>query len=82
MMPQVVFHNSGRMRGRVPLLTDYYGFTLGALGDRGALYASPASSVVPAAMLVFRPFEQWAAHSDWSAALPEGEEVLCLASGE
>lgn len=80
---QVDFHDTSKHRG-VPLFSDYYGITLAALGDRGALYAAPANAsgdAVPA-LVLYRPFEQWAANSDWSAPLPAGEEVVAIAAGE
>jgi chromosome transmission fidelity protein 4 len=77
---EVAFHDTARVRRRVPLLTDFFGFTLGALGERGAFYASPASSDAPST-LVYRPFDAWAPNSDWSLGLPEGEEAECIAAG-
>lgn len=50
---EVSFHNTQRPAGRVPMLTDYYGFTLGALGERGAAYACPPSADAPS-MVVYR----------------------------
>ncbi len=32
--PQVTFHDTARMRKRVPLLSDFFGFTCGALGEK------------------------------------------------
>jgi hypothetical protein len=40
---QVLFHDSSRGRAKLPLLTDYFGFTVAALGEGGVLYGSPAS---------------------------------------
>jgi chromosome transmission fidelity protein 4 len=77
---EVAFHDTARVRRRVPLLTDFFGFTLGALGERGAFYASPASSDAPST-LVYRPFDAWAPNSEWSLGLPEGEEAECIAAG-
>lgn len=65
---------------RVPHLTDYFGFTLASLGERGVLYGCPETGD-SASMLVYRPFEAWAAHSDWSVGLPAGEAVAALAAG-
>lgn len=31
---QVTFHDTARMRKRVPLLSDFFGFTCGALGEK------------------------------------------------
>lgn len=33
-IPQVTFHDTARMRKRVPLLSDFFGFTCGALGEK------------------------------------------------
>ena len=40
---QVLFHDASRGRAKLPLLTDYYGFNVAALGEAGVLYGSPAS---------------------------------------
>lgn len=54
---QLQFHDAGRANamgmGRVPLLTDFYGFNLGSLGEKGALYASPVTQD-SLSMLVYR----------------------------
>jgi chromosome transmission fidelity protein 4 len=78
--PQVSFHDTTQYRHRVPLLTDYYGFTLGALGPRAVLYAAPAGADTPA-VVVCRQFESWTSNSDWTVALPEGEAPVALAIG-
>eukprot|EP00887_Chlorella_sp_A99_P000454 scaffold17.g454.t1 len=135
---EVAFHDTQRMRRRIPLITDFFGFTMASLGDKastrggasrgavtglavwlrlalawrlallrqkrplrvpwggrpavnslparatpapqGALYASPSSKEAPST-LVYRPFESWAANSDWSLGLPAGEEAVCVATG-
>jgi len=42
---EVAFHDAASAgRARCPVLTDYYGVTLAALGARGVAYASPPSS--------------------------------------
>ena len=78
---QVVFHDTFKHRTRVPLLTDYYGFTAAALADKGVLYSSPPTSEAPA-MLVYRPFDPWAANSEWMVQLPEGEKATAVAAGD
>ena len=81
---EVDFHDASRAvtrgGGRVPILNDYFGFDLGALGPRGALYSAPPS---PGAgcVVVFRPFAAWAGGGEWSAELPDGEAVVGLAAG-
>ena len=77
---EVSFHDTSRIRRRVPLLTDFFGFTLGTLGEAGALYASPASSDAPST-IVYRPFDAWAPNSEWSLGLADGEEAECIAAG-
>ena len=32
--PQVSFHDTARMRKRIPLLSDFFGFTCGSLGEK------------------------------------------------
>lgn len=76
----VTFHDTARIRRRVPLLSDFFGFTLGALGEQGAVYAAPASPDAPSTV-VYRPFESWAPNSDWSMGLPAGEEAIGVAAG-
>ncbi|KAI8464009.1 MAG: hypothetical protein J3K34DRAFT_526538 [Monoraphidium minutum] len=77
---EVVFHDASRGRAKLPLLTDYYGFTMASLGEAGVAYASPASADAPA-MLVYRPLDCWAANSDWSVQLPADEAPVCVAAG-
>jgi len=78
---EVAFHDTARARRRVPLLSDFFGFRLGALGERGAFYASHSSIDAPST-LVYRPFESWAPNADWSMGLPAGEEAECIATGD
>jgi chromosome transmission fidelity protein 4 len=79
---EVSFHDtlSSRVPRRVPLLSDFYGFTVGALGEGGALYAAPATSETTATV-VFRPFEPWALPAEWSLSLPPGEQVVACGVG-
>ncbi len=77
---EVSFHDTALHRRRVPLLNDFFGFALGALGEAGAAYAAPGGADAPPTLL-YRPFEPWAANTEWQAALPAGEEPLCLAAG-
>ncbi|KAJ9532938.1 hypothetical protein QJQ45_018035 [Haematococcus lacustris] len=81
---EVSFHDTRRAAGtggRVPLLTDFYGFTLGALGERGVAYGCPPTPEAPS-MLVYRSFDAWAANSDWTTGLPAGESVVAIAVGQ
>lgn len=79
---EVSFHDtmSSRVPRRVPLLSDFYGFTVGALGEGGAVYAAPATPDAPATV-VFRPFEPWALPAEWSLSLPRGEQVVACGVG-
>jgi chromosome transmission fidelity protein 4 len=77
---EVSFHDTARARRRVPLLNDFFGFSVGALGERGAVYASRAAPDAPST-LVYRPFDAWADNTDWAAGLPAGEEAECVAAG-
>lgn len=79
---QVLFHDTSKYPTRVPLLTDYYGFTMASLGTHGAIYASPPDPAdgVPA-MIVYRAFDAWAPNSDWQAALPMAEVPLVITAG-
>ncbi|PSC69197.1 WD repeat and HMG-box DNA-binding 1 isoform B [Micractinium conductrix] len=77
---EVTFHDTNAMRKRIPLLSDFYSFTMGCLGEKGALYASRSTSESQSTV-VYRPFESWAQNSDWTLTLPKGEEAECAAAG-
>eukprot|EP00803_Ostreobium_quekettii_P000122 evm.model.scf_11.1 EVM.evm.TU.scf_11.1 scf_11:136-8515(+) len=77
---QVDVKDSSLMPVRIPVLTDYFGFTLGALSERGAVYASPRTASCPST-IVYRHFNSWTTNSDWSVGLPEDDEAMCLAAG-
>lgn len=47
---------------------------------QGVMYASPSSKDAPS-MLMYSPFDSWAANSDWQLSLPEGEEATAVAAG-
>jgi len=38
---EMAFHDQSRA-GRIPTITDYHGYTVGVLGERGCALASPA----------------------------------------
>lgn len=78
---EVNFHDTSLHRRRIPLLNDFYGFTMGSLGLEGALYASASSEHAPAT-IVFRPFESWSTNADWTTSLPAGEEAASVAVGD
>ncbi|KAJ1978037.1 DNA polymerase alpha accessory factor Mcl1 [Dimargaris verticillata] len=66
--------------------TDHYKYNLASLGERGILFgttvekgdgADPTSDDEPS-MVSYRPFESWAANSDWLYKLPAGEDLIAL----
>ena len=78
---EVAFHDTAEHRRRIPLLNDFYGFTMGSLGSKGALYASPSSEHAPSTV-VYRPFESWSSNAEWTIGLKEGEEAVSIAAGD
>ncbi len=54
--------------------------------DPAEVAAAAAEGAAPPAgvpaLVMFRPFDPWAPNSDWTATLGEGEEAMCLATGE
>ncbi|GAQ80939.1 hypothetical protein KFL_000660340 [Klebsormidium nitens] len=78
---QVEFHDTSRAGSRLPALTDFFGFTMAALGDAGALLAAPKRGGKSPSALMFRPLSSWAPNAEWSVRLPESEEVLAIALG-
>lgn len=49
-------------------------------GVKGVIYASPSSKDAPSTIM-YRPFDSWAANSDWQVSLPPGEEAVALTAG-
>lgn len=76
----VEFHD--REAHRQYHFTDTRIFSFAVLDEVGALFASSVrtdeSGRVPAT-IHYRPHESWAAHSDWSLALPVDEDVQAIA---
>ncbi|KXS12667.1 WD40 repeat-like protein [Gonapodya prolifera JEL478] len=71
----VEFHDRSAMR---PFsFTDHYNFTLGTLGDRGALFACPSIQGNPSTV-VYRPFDTWASKGDWTIQLNSNENVVAI----
>ena len=78
---EMAFHDTSRA-GRVPTITDYHGYDIGVLGERGCALASPGKSEGEAP----RPsstvaYESWAHTSEWRVTLPAGERATSLAAG-
>jgi chromosome transmission fidelity protein 4 len=53
---EMAFHDTSR-RGRVPTITDYHGYDVAVLGERGCALASPGSKDGGAATVFYRPYE-------------------------
>lgn len=47
--PQVTFHDTARMRKRIPLLSDFFGFSVGSLGEKVRLGSQSANGALGAA---------------------------------
>ena len=77
---EMAFHDTSRA-GRIPTMTDYYGYSLGVLGEKGCALASPCKPEGGAATLFFRPYESWAHASEWRVTFPAGEEAAAVATG-
>ena len=77
---EMAFHDTSRA-GRIPTITDYHGYNIGVLGERGCALASPGKSEGGAATVFYRPYESWAHTSEWRVTLPAGERATSLAAG-
>ena len=78
---EMAFHDTSR-RGRVPTITDYHGYDIAVLGERGCALASPGSKEGGAATVFYRPYESWAHAPEWRVALPKGERAVSVAAGD
>ena len=78
---EMAFHDTSR-GGRIPTITDYHGYSVGCLGERGCALASPAKQSGGSSVLFYRPYESWTHKSDWSVTLPVGEDVVSVATGK
>ncbi|QDZ24215.1 WD40 repeat domain-containing protein [Chloropicon primus] len=78
---EVVFHDVSARASRIPTLTDYFGFELGALGPKGTILASPEKGSGKPSVVMYRPFESWAVGSDWTCNFPSGEDVKAVTVG-
>lgn len=50
-------------------------------GLQGVMYASRSSKDAPSTVM-YRPFDSWAANSDWQVSLPTGDEALAVTAGQ
>lgn len=62
---QIDFHDAGR-GPRVPAMTDYFGFTLASLNEKGSVFANPCKGEKNMSTLMYRPFSSWANNSEGS----------------
>ncbi|KAK9837086.1 hypothetical protein WJX81_001820 [Elliptochloris bilobata] len=76
---EVAFHDAASHK-RVPLFSDFRDFCMASLGPKGALYASAAAVGTPS-MLMYRPFQSWAAGGEWCFTLPAAVSAVCVAAG-
>jgi chromosome transmission fidelity protein 4 len=62
------------------MITDYYGFTMGALGEHGCAFASAGSRSTGGSRstVLYKPFQSWVPNAEWTHQLPEGEEACGL----
>ena len=74
------FHDTSRF-GRIPTITDYYGYTMGVIGEKGCALASPMKESEAESMLYFRAYESWSNDSEWKISMPAGEDILAIATG-
>ena len=78
---EVSFHDTGVKLGRIPAMNDYYGFTMAALNEGGVALAAPGEGENKQSTLRYRPFESWAANSDWEVQLPAGSQFIGITVG-
>lgn len=45
-------------------MTDYFGFTMAAMGEGGCVFASPRKGEKNPSMILYRPFSSWASNSE------------------
>ncbi|CAK9855766.1 unnamed protein product [Sphagnum jensenii] len=77
---EVDFHDTSRGL-RVPSMTDYFGFTMAAMNDKGSIFANPQKGEKNPSTLLYRPFNSWTNNSEWSMRFPVEEEVKAVAIG-
>ncbi|KAL8474796.1 hypothetical protein ACS0TY_031289 [Phlomoides rotata] len=76
---EIDFHDTSS-GPRVPAMTDYFGFTMASLNEKGSAFANPCKGDKNMSTLMYRPFSSWANNSEWSMRF-EGEEVRAIALG-
>ena len=56
----------------MPSMTDYFGFTMAALNERGSVFANPQKGDKTPSTIMYRPFNSWTSNSEVRL------EVFCL----
>ncbi|KAG0628761.1 hypothetical protein M758_1G051200 [Ceratodon purpureus] len=77
---EVDFHDTSKGM-RVPSMTDFFGFTMAALNERGSIFANPIKGDKTPSTIMYRPFNSWTSNSEWSMRFPADEEVKAVAIG-
>lgn len=77
----VDFHDTSRHRSFH--FADHSKYTMAALGDKGAAFASEPDSVNPTSTIHYRPFDTFSssASAEWTVNLPPREKALAVAVG-
>jgi len=77
----VDFHDTSRHRGFH--FADHSKYTMAALGDKGAAFASEPDSINPTSTVHYRPFDTFSSSSsaEWTVTLPPREKALAVAVG-
>ncbi|CAM6122605.1 unnamed protein product [Calypogeia fissa] len=78
---EVEFHDTSRGH-RMPAMTDFNGFTMAALSEKGSILSNPQKGDKTPSSLVYRPCSSWTSNSEWSMRFPLGEEVRAVAVGD
>eukprot|EP00808_Paulinella_micropora_P030462 g42653.t1 len=79
---------SDASKGKPVRLRDHYQFTMCALGERAAFFASPENTDINRAedpnrpsTVFYRPFRSWGGKSEWTLHLPKGESAQAVGCG-
>lgn len=49
---------------RVPSMTDFFGFTMAAMNERGSVFANPQNGDKTPSTIMYRPFNSWTSNSE------------------
>ncbi|KAI8813633.1 hypothetical protein BJ742DRAFT_437998 [Cladochytrium replicatum] len=61
-------------------VSDLYNYSKASLGERGVVLACESTPGGSASTVYFKPFDTWATKSEWAIQLPEGENVIGVAT--